>query len=100
MRRGQVLDMDVVADAGSVGSGVVLAKEGHLATLLHRRQDIRDEVRLGRMLLAIRDTRSGRVEVAQDHAPQAVAVAIPGDGRLNGSLRLAIGVDGPDRVRL
>ena len=52
--RGQVLDVDVVADAGAVGSGVVVAEERQLAALLGGSQDVGDQVRLGLVLLAVR----------------------------------------------
>ena len=100
VRRRQVLDVDVVADARPVRRGVVVAEERQLAPLFGRGQNVRDQMRLRRVLLAVRAARAGHVEVAQDHAPEAVAVAVPGDRPLDAALRLAVGVDRPDRIRL
>jgi hypothetical protein len=50
----QVADVDVVADAGPVGGRVVVAEQGDGIARLDRPEDVRDQVRLGVVQLAVR----------------------------------------------
>jgi hypothetical protein len=92
VRGGQILDVDVVADAGAVRGGVILAEDlqllppagGHL-------EGYRDQMRLGLMPLtqrprAGRERRSGHVEVAQTHRAKSVRQAFVGDRHVHGQL--------------
>ena len=75
---GQVLDVDVVADAGAVGRRVVGAEDGDVLALAERDlEDERDQVRLGRVVLADRAVVGGAagVEVAEGGVAQAVGAA-------------------------
>ena len=83
------LDVDVVADAGAVGRGVVVAKDLHaLALPQSDLQDDGDEVRLGVMVLtdAAVVGRAGSVEVTQRRVPQAVGVGVVGKRVLHDEL--------------
>src|SRR5664280_2719362 len=100
MGRRQILDVNVVPDAGSIGRWVVVAEDRHLARLLGCAQNDGDQVSLRRVHLPKEAAGARDVEVAQDHAPQAISVAVPRDRRLNAALGLAVGVDRPYWIRL
>src|ERR1019366_6511369 len=94
VRLGQVEDVDVIADAGAVGRGVVgavdfamrLPAQGDL-------QHVRDEMRLDAMVLAEPDARAGGVEVAACDELQPVSPLIPQEHFLEHQFRFAIRVD-------
>src|SRR6516165_6720239 len=66
MRIGEVTDVDVVADAGAVLGGVVVAKDLDASPAAEGDvEDERDEVRLGLVRLAVAVDGSGDIEVAQ-----------------------------------
>ena len=71
VRVGEILDMDVVADARAVRRGVVVAEHGQRLAALGRREDVGDEVGLGVVVLAELVRGTGDVEVAQAHAADA-----------------------------
>ena len=92
VRLRQVADVDVVADAGAIGGGVVIAEDldafalaqGHL-------QRQRDEMRLGMMILAALGRGASGVEVAQRGIAQAVHAVEPVEQALQDVLRFAVG---------
>ena len=96
VRVGEVRDVDVVADARPVGRRVVVAEDRQRRAALGGREDVRDEVRLGVVVLAERLRGPGDVEVAQRHAAQPVRPAVPLQRRLERALRLAVRVDRPE----
>jgi len=98
MGLGQVQHVDIVADAGAVGRGVVRAEDQDLGCPTSGRvHHQRDEVLHAAWILAIagieRSTRS--IEVAQRHRTQAVAGIKPAQHPLDQELALAVGVLGP-----
>jgi hypothetical protein len=91
MCRGQVGDVDVVAHAGAIRGGVVVAEEGQLLPLAcGHQQGIGDEMGLRVVPLTPGPTRPyqgpGGVEVAQGDRGQPVCRDVPGDRVLDGEL--------------
>ena len=86
MGGGQVVDVDVIADAGAVGRGVVGAEDvDRLALAESDLQDQRDEMRFGVVVLADRAVGrgTGGVEVAQRGVAEAVGVRVVGQRMLD-----------------
>ena len=70
---GEVENVDVVANAGAVGSGVVVAEDEDLVTAAEGDVEYeRDDVGLGLVSLAAVGQRAGDVEVAQRGVAQTV----------------------------
>ena len=93
---GQVVDVDVVADAGAVGRGVVGAEDVDRLALAERDlQDERDEVRFGVVVFADRAVGGGAggVEVAEGGVAEAVGVRVVGQRVLDDQLGEAVGID-------
>src|SRR5690606_8669868 len=98
---GQVGDVDVVADAGAVGGGVVVAVDGDgRAAALGDLEDEGDEVGLGLVRCAVGAVGAGDVEVAQGGRAQAVGGGLAGDHVVDGQLGGAVGVGGAGGRRL
>ena len=100
---GQIQHVDVVADAGAVGGGVVGAE--HLdrrcppgRRLHHQRDQVRGVARV--LADAPVQHRAGGVEVAQGHPLQPERLVEPGQHALDLQLALAVGVLGAQRRRL
>ena len=99
MAAGQVHDMDVVADAGAVGSGVVIAEDMDLFQLAHSHLgDVGHEV-VGDAVGVLADEAglvgADGVEVAQQsHVQGGVSLADIGEDALGESLGGAVGVGG------
>ncbi|MPL60931.1 hypothetical protein SDC9_06496 [bioreactor metagenome] len=96
MRVDQVRDVDIIADAGAVGGGIVRAEDGQRrAPPVDRVEHQRDQVRLGAVEFADLGLRvaARHVEIAEDHRAQPVAVAEVAQDVLDRPLRTAIGVD-------
>ena len=93
---GQIGDVDVVADAGAVGGGVIVAEQGQRRAVagdrLHRQ---RDEVRFGIVELAnlAIGVGAGGVEVAKSYCAYPMRGTEIGDHLLGGPFRLAVGID-------
>ena len=96
MRRRQIAHMDIVADAGPVGRGVVVAEDGDVRARAGRGlQHQRDQVCLGVVLLArlARCVGARGVEIAQRHRRHSVGcTSIPQD-HLAHQLGAAVGID-------
>src|SRR3990170_4198042 len=93
--RGQVRDVDVVTDAGAVGSRIVRAVQRHGVPLAGGDlEDDGDEVGLRTVVFTAPVAGAGGVEVAQGDVAYALLL-IPGEHPLHDQLRLAIGVDRP-----
>jgi hypothetical protein len=100
---GQVIDVNVIADARAVGRGVVRAEDRDgLAPPQGRLQDDRHQVRLGPVVLADAGVGGGPggVEVPQGRVSQAVGPGVVPQGVLEVQLRLPVGVDGVGRMVL
>ena len=99
MAAGQVHDMDVVADAGAVGSGVVIAEDMDLFQLAHSHLgDVGHEV-VGDAVRVLADEAglvgADGVEVAQQsHVQGGVRLADIGEDALGHGLGGAVGVGG------
>ncbi len=94
MRVREVRHVDVVAQAGAVGRGVVGAEYGERVAAVQGGVDHeRDQVRLGVMVLAeaAGRVRAGGIEVAQAGGAQPVHLARPVQRPLDHQLALAIG---------
>ena len=67
MGRAKIIDMNVIADTGAIGRGIVVAKDGDLLPLPEcHLEDDRNEVRLGRVVFAqiAIGARAGGVEIS------------------------------------
>ena len=94
VRLGEVDDVNVVADAGAVRSGVVGAKNSALLRLAKRdAQHVGDEMRLDRALFAEFLAATGGVEVAERHKFEPVQFVVPLEQRLEHQFALAVRVD-------
>src|SRR5208283_5586000 len=95
VRVGQVADVDVVADAGPVGGGVVVAEDLHRAAFGRGGQHVGDEVGLRVVPLAEPAAAgllcAGHVEVAQAHRAEPVHPGELGQGGVDGDLGRAVG---------
>ena len=98
MRVGQVGDVDVVADAGAVGGGIVVAVDANGGASPERDvEDERNQVGFRVVGFAAGDAlgtfrRAGYVEVAQRGIAQAVNAIEPAEHVLDKQLGLAIGI--------
>ena len=93
--------MDIVADAGAVARGIIVAKDGHMVALAVRDlQDDGDEVCFGVMGLAdlARHMCAAGVEVAQRDKMNPVRNESPVEHPLHRQFRIAIAVRRPRRV--
>ncbi len=87
--------MDVVADAGAVGGGVVVAEdEDFFAAAEGDIEDEGDDVGLGLVSFAAVGEGSGYVEVAERGVAEAVNLIEPAEHVLDEELGFAIGVGG------
>ena len=85
--------MDVVADAGAVRGGVVVAEDGdRLAAALRDLEHQRDEVRLGIVALTARPVGARHVEVSKGDRAEAVGRGLAGDHVVDGQFGGAVGV--------
>src|SRR6185437_8330646 len=103
MGGGEVVDVDVIADAGSIGSGIIVAEDRDSLALPERRlQDDRNQVRLGRVVLAQipLGAGAGGVEVAQRRISEAVGPCVVGQRALDDQLGEPVGIDGLLRLLL
>src|SRR5215813_9352513 len=99
MSAGEIADVDVVADAGTVGRVVVGAENGDVFALAASDlQDQGDEVRFRAMIFALLRSGAGGVEIAEAGIAQFVDLVEPGKHLLYEELRFAVGVGGMERV--
>jgi hypothetical protein len=105
VRGGQVADVDVVADAGAVWGGVIVAEDfDGLAAAEGDVEDERDEMRLGLVGFAagddaravLRFRSAGDIEIAQRGGAKAVSAVEPTEHLLDQELGFAIGVGGAE----
>ena len=94
MRLGEIDDVDVVADGGAVGGGIVSAVDVDGTVLGGGLEDERDQVGLGIVALAVALGGTGGVEVAQRGAGEASGGGGPAEHALEEELGLAVGVGG------
>ena len=98
MRLGQVVDMDIIADAGSVWRVIVFAKDGYgRAYGLGGLDDEGDQMRFRMVVFAVECGGSGSIEIAQSRILEAVDSVVPVQDALKSQLGFAVGVDGSDR---
>src|SRR6266436_6163674 len=91
--------MNVIADAGAIGSGIVGAKDGDVFALSEGDlQREGNQVRLRHMVLAQIAGRSRGVEIAQTGISQTVDAVKPGEHLLYEQLRFSVGVRGAQGV--
>ena len=103
MGRRQIVDVDVIANAGAVGRGIVVAENRDVFALPERHlQHDRNQVRLGRVVLAhvALRARAGGVEVTQRRVAQAVGRGVIGQRLLDDQLGEAVRIDRPLRLFL
>src|SRR5947209_1087163 len=92
---GEIADVDVVANAGSVLGGIVLTEDlDARAAAQGDVEDERNEVRLGLVRLAVAFDGAGDVEVAEAGVAQAVDAVDPGEHVFDEELAFAVGVGG------
>ena len=95
---GEVGDVDVIADAGAVGGGVVVAVDAdRLAATQGDIQDERDEVGFGLVIFAAADAigtfgGAGDVEIAKGDGAEAVDGVKPLENGFDHQLRFTVGV--------
>ena len=92
---GEVLDVDVVSDAGAIRGGIVLAED--LDAGAEAEGDVkqeRNEVGFGLMVFSVAGNGSGDVEVAEGGVAKAVNLIHPAHHVLREELGLAVGVGG------
>ena len=99
VRGGEIIDMDVVADGGAVGCGIIAAEDGELRAPAKRRIDEkRQRMGLGRMAFA--DTRlwigPGGVEITQRGVVQAMRGAAILQHIFHRQFAARIGADGSE----
>ena len=76
---GEIIDVDVVADAGTVGSGIVVAKDLQRRPLsLHRLENEWDQMSLGFVHFADGATFicAGGVEISEADVPHTISTAV------------------------
>ena len=92
---GDVEDMDVIANAGAVGSGIVVAKDFEVrGAALDGLQDARDEMGFGAASFSALGGGAGDVEVAESDVVEGGVFAIVGEDVFKGELGFAVGVYG------
>ena len=95
--RGEVEDMDIVADAGAVGRGVVVAHDVEVGqSAVEGHEGAGDEMGFRIVAFACFAFRVGtsRVEVAQGRPRDAVRAGVVGQHTLHEHLGLTVGIDG------
>src|SRR6185312_1568474 len=91
---GEVADVNVVADAGAVRGGVVVAEDGDRGPLAGGGfEHQRDQVAFGLVALAAASGGAGGIEVAQGKVMQAAA-GVPGQQALEEELAQPVGAGG------
>ncbi len=103
MGRRQIGDVDVVADRGAVGGGIVGAVDlDRVARSERGAQDARDQV--GFRLVVLADLAigigPGGVEVAQRGVTQPIGAGVPVERPLDRQLGVAVGIERRFRGRL
>jgi len=94
---GEVGYVDVVADAGAVGGGIVFAEDEDLfAAAEGNVEDEGDDVGFGLVGLAAVGEGSGYVEVAEGGVAEAVEAVEPAEHMLDEELGFAVGVRGSE----
>src|SRR5262249_22979531 len=96
VRAGEVVDVDIVAHAGAVGRGVIVAEHGQLRATADRdfAGDLGQQRRLlGRLADAAADVAAGDVEVAQRDVGRAAGEAEVAQHPFAHQLRGAVRVD-------
>src|SRR5258706_225869 len=84
VRAGEVADVNVIADAGAVGRGIVCAEDGNVLALSERYlQRERNQVRLRHMILAKIPGGSRSVEITETRITQTVDAVKPGEHLFN-----------------
>jgi len=90
-----VEDVDVIADAGAVGSGIVVAKNGDVGGAgLDSLQNQGNEMRFMAAGFAAIAGGAGDVEITEGDVIQAGVTAIVGEDVFKGELGFAVGIDG------
>ena len=93
---GQITDMDVVADAGAIRRRIVIPEDLQIGTLAaHHIEHQRDQMGFRLMVLAQITGRisTGRIEIAEDHARQAIGATEIVQQLLHHPLAAPIGID-------
>ena len=96
MRRSQVVDVNVVANARAVWRGIVVAENANALTFTNRHlQHDRDQVRLGIVVFpdVARQRSPGRVEISQCCVPDPVSPGIILQSPFDDQLREPVGID-------
>src|ERR1700752_2373672 len=77
MRISKVTDVDVIAHAGAIRCGIVVAKNSDVIDfVLCRLQDEWDEVSFGMVAFTSIDTGAGSIEITQSNKLQLIAVVV------------------------
>jgi len=87
--------MDIVADARAVRRVVIAAEHLQRPALARDGlENVRDQMRFGLVILAVRLRSAARVEIPQRHIPQTIGFSIPVEHFLDHELRQAVRRDG------
>src|SRR5271166_6574688 len=103
VRRGEVIDVNVIADAGPVRSRVLVSKDRHMLTLSKcDLEDQRNQVSLGIVVFAqvAIGRGAGRVEVTQGSITPAIGMGIVGQSVLDDELGESVRIDRALRLAL
>src|SRR5438309_426261 len=98
---GQIAYVNVVANTGAIGRGIICAENGDVVALsecyLQRKWN---KVRLRHMIFAQSAGCSGSVEIAKAGVPQAVYAVEPGEHLLDQQFRFTVRVGRPQWISL
>src|SRR5215467_12454878 len=91
----QIGNMNVIANAGSVGGWIVGAEQFAVRGMSQGHfQDVGDQVRLPAVVFSEFFTRAGGVKIAEGDVFQAIDLAIPKKNFFEHELRFTVGIDG------
>ena len=95
VRASEIVNVNEVADAGTVGSGIVGAEDGNRARRAEcSAENVGDEMGFGIVIFGVAVPRAGGVEIAENRVAEAVNLAEPFEHDFGLQLGLTVGIDG------